>query len=241
MTRYEARWQARAHHGGNSPWFTAGVWTLACLLGACGASDASTLSGEVRTVFPMGGACDGPGDAVGPEPGEYGHFAAGRIDLGGERFIVRGVRYRLEAFLPEFPDVPCDPDLEHEVWLFVTEPQEPWNPEEVDVCDAPAPPAAVTPDRVVRVPRNQGRGQARQVEVAVDELTVEPGQELYVAVQMAGSAAAHLCIGVCGQPGQNLAATHFFWSNATEPEFDWDNLLCFAVNAAPAVEVVGSP
>jgi hypothetical protein len=144
-------------------------------------------------------------------PGEAGHYAAARLEPPSYPFEVRSIAYDL--LLPAGV-AQCDASLAHEVQVYV--------------ASADSPPAMPSSDdsrvATLAVPSGAAAGHTNELELP-EPVTLEAGESLFVAVQLAAGAGAttSLCIGACGE-GTAISDVDF-WSNAAAEPFAWADMV----------------
>ena len=183
------------------------------------APDAPVLTGLLTNEFP----CQEQHPLMGlaPDPGEEGHLAAARLTPESYPFTVKSVRYTLLAD----EDKKWSVNLAHRVEVYVT--------------TASAPEATPTVKETIDVPAATETVEERTiVKDLAAPITLQTGEHLIVAVEMAGDAAtAVLCLRGC--PGHGIADRNY-WSNATQPPYDWKTLDSLGIDTNLLIQAVAA-
>ncbi len=132
----------------------------------------------------------------------------------------------MQPFNALFPDFACDLDFQPRAGLVVSISTTP--PNEFDFS--------------FQATSRFDPNTDESIEVVVDvpgTVTVEDGEELYVAVEMLGDPSRYMCVRICPGPGRELADGRAFWSNRVDRPFAWSSIWSFGLNYAFAFEVDG--
>ena len=138
-----------------------------------------------------------------PFSNEYGHWAAAKLTPTSYPFSVSKVRYSLNI------GGPCV-DMAHVVDVFVS--------------PSATPPSSPTVTESFNVPTGSLVNGSIELTLA-NTLTLQSGDNLYVAVQLNGAGTQRMCIWACQGPA--FKTQHNFWSNAVAPPFPWATLESF--------------
>lgn len=156
-----------------------------------------------------------------PLPANIGQWAAARLSVaGGGPATITSVEYNV-LFLTNA----CSSTVAHNVQVFAV--------------GATSPPGTPSPIVTASIPAGGVAGQARRVVATLSApVTVGPGEQLYVAVQMTGTTGATLCVESCFNPaGQD---DRNYWSNAIVPPYPWATLASFGNDTDLMFDAVGT-
>ncbi len=155
--------------------------------------------------------CTDANTYVSPDAGNEGQLAAGRLTPPTYPFQVTSIEYELVMNDPA--SAPCDATLAHRVEIYV----------DTNVTPSNTPVIAATFDVAAMpgIPVNTHRLVTRTLATPI---TLTAGQNLFVAVELAGTGPDHLCIPLCAGTG---ADDRNYWSNATMPPYNWATLASF--------------
>jgi len=156
--------------------------------------------------------CTDRGNVVIPNPGNEGQLAAARLTPPAYPFQVTGIEYEIAMGDTANGD-PCDATLPHRVEIYVDKNVVPSNtPTIAAQLDNPGTP---------NVPANTALIVKTDLTTPI---TLSTGDNLFVAVELAGTAEKHLCVLLCAGTG---ADDRNYWSNATMPPYNWATLASF--------------
>jgi len=187
-------------------------------VGAGGSGGTGGDGAEVLTNTPL---CDF-GTNVHPLEGEYGHWAAARLTPPSYPFEVQSIRYELDVF-----NEGCAA-FAHDVFVFVE--------------SAIAPSA--TPTEIERWTIAVGEAEGAVARPLTSPITLQTGEHLFIAVEMAGtSPASRMCIRSCRehQGTSVFLPERNYWSNATATPLPWADLQTFNLLDNYVVEALGPP
>lgn len=154
-------------------------------------------------------ACTGGVHAVIPViPDELGHYATARLRPPSYPFVVNQITYDLLS--P--PGTPCDASFAHEVRLIVS--------------SAASPPTSPSTDGTLVATGTGVAGGSDSRTLVLDlpeEVRLDEGEYLYVAVKLNGGATTAMCIGACAT-GTPLSDVDF-WSAAAAEPYRWADMV----------------
>lgn len=147
-------------------------------------------------------------------PDEIGHWAAGRVELPTRPYDVTAVLFGLAEVEDE--TVTCRFDIPMAVQIFVSESTDPPAEPEVLWEWSGVPPVGDGTD-------------VHMGELPVEGVTVQEGEEMFVSFQMAGTSDGLVCLYSCDEH-PTAASDVSWWSNATEPPYNWANFTDFGLD-----------
>ena len=152
--------------------------------------------------------CVDEGGATIPNMGNEGHLAAVRLTPPSYPFEVTGVAY----VIAHADGGKCNGKVAHRLELYVE--------------TAAAPSNMPTIAAQIDVPASSAEpGNFRLIEQQLAApITLNQGESLFVAVELAGTPAEHICIMNCEGTGDD---DRNYWSNATAAPYNWATLASF--------------
>lgn len=144
-------------------------------------------------------------------PGEAGHYAATRLRPPSYPFVIRSVAYDLVA---PAGVAQCNAGIAHEVQLYVG-----------GAMPSASPSSDGSLAETIAVPAGMTGPHTNELELETP-VTLEEGEYLYVAIQLAGAGeppTTSLCLGACGE-GTAISDVDY-WSNATAEPFSWNDMV----------------
>ncbi|MCA9297614.1 MAG: hypothetical protein KDA28_01030, partial [Phycisphaerales bacterium] len=151
--------------------------------------------------------------ALSPGPGEEGHWVAGRITPDVTPFDLYQVKTHV------WQTTGCDATQSFEMAVYV----------ESDI----APPATPTPVATWTHPAITTPGNRELAGVLPSMVTVQPGEHVYVALQLPSQSA---CVVTCPD---NTHTDRDYWSNSASTPFAWTTFESFGINDDLLVEADG--
>jgi hypothetical protein len=158
---------------------------------------------------------------VAPAETEQNHLAAARLTPPSYPYVVTGIQYVLNGGAQG--DIECQTGLAHQVHVF----------KGPDVT----PPATIENDTVIDVDLGQAVMVITVVQQLVTPITLEQGEHLFIAVQMAGTHPDVLCVGACSGPAYQEDRN--YWSNAADPPYPWPTLGSFGLKMNYRFDALG--
>jgi hypothetical protein len=193
------------------------------------ALDAREVPGYPTVLQPvrLGANCASPLHDLAPNPGEEGEMAAARITPPRYPFTVSRVEYPLWNLKASAAHpYACSTAFAHRVVVFKAR--------------STVPPDVLRPEdtRTINVPGRAGGATLEDFNVALPtSLTLQAGEQLFVAVSLGGQDPTVGCMAVC--PDAGVDPTRSWWSNAVALPFAWTTLASFGLSDTPVVTAWG--
>lgn len=167
------------------------------------------------------GACAGKN--LYPLAGEEAHWVAVRLEPPHYPFQVEEIEYGIVDYYDIDTGVTCLAGLQHKVQIYK--------------ASTIAPPASPTVLAEVSVPATSWSDTYRTVRLTLESpLTITASDDIFVAVQFAGTYPQVQCVRTCGDL---LQPEHNYWSNASNPPYSWQPLSTWDIEGHAQISVWG--
>ena len=169
-------------------------------------------------------------DGLSPDNGEEGFFCGVRLTPESYPFTIKKISYPVNNGSQANTNTVCDATLEHIVEVYISSEETP--PSEPEVAASITVPSVSADTIPVEPP-------TRFVEIELEnEIIIEEGKHIFVAVKLVGTYPNVLCIGVDQDNG--YSANRNYWSSAASAPYSWVQLDSFGLLGNIILSVFGN-